>query len=373
MYPVHMACFLVEFFKINSELTEQEKKYPQLGEFFGLGWLSEDRKQERINFLATDEGREAQEKWDEIRSRLKLSTEQAYITDLFVSYFSTVISGSFESIHDFLKDVIYIGPLRKRPDPQTIQQNTTRTSWHDGMAAWQRLNSDRDEDAQSHSNEYVAEVNKYLGGQDYFNSGFHIKNKNVITFEMELAGELQTLLQQDGEVDIAALRQQIDHNSKFKKILKLHDLGRGVDVDLTAVGTGISQIVPIIAAMVFDDVEVVMIEQPELHIHPRMQVQFGEMLVDCLMSKRNHNQKQKLHLIETHSEALLLRLMRRMREPSNAGNRLKPEDLAVYYVDMVDGATRIIKRINIDDEGDFIDEWPDGFFEESFKENFGGR
>jgi len=370
VYPAHMACFMVEFDKIEFKLREHEKKYQKLNKLFGL---FRGQEQEKTEFLATEEGREAQKKWDEINSRQNLSTEQKYTNGLFVSYFSTVISGSFESIHDFLKDIIYIGPLRKRPDLQTIQQNATNTSWHDGMAAWQRLNSDQDEDAQSHSNEYVAEVNKYLGGQDYFNSGFHIKNKNVITFETELAGELQKLLQQDGEVDFAALRQQIDHNSKFKKILKLYDLGRGVDVDLTAVGTGISQIVPIIAAMVFDDVEVVMIEQPELHIHPRMQVQFGELMVDCLMSKRNHNQKQKLHLIETHSEALLLRLMRRIREPSMAGNRLESEDLAVYYVDMVDGATRIIKRIDIDVDGDFVDEWPGGFFEEAYVEKFGGR
>jgi hypothetical protein len=34
---------------------------------------------------------------------------------------------------------------------------------------------------------------------------------------------------------------------------------------------------------------------------------------------------------------------------------------------------RLSKRINLDADGDFIDEWPDGFFVESFNENFGGR
>jgi hypothetical protein len=30
-------------------------------------------------------------------------------------------------------------------------------------------------------------------------------------------------------------------------------------------------------------------------------------------------------------------------------------------------------ELRIDEEGDFIDEWPGGFFEESFHEKFGGR
>jgi len=97
--------------------------------------------------------------------------------------------------------------------------------------------------------------------------------------------------------------------------------------------------------------------------------------VHSLFAKGKNNERQKFHFIETHSEDLLLRLMRRIREPSAEGHQLKPTDLAIYYVDTVDDATRISERVQIDAEGDFIDEWPgvDGFFQESLNENFGGR
>jgi len=358
--------------KIRQEVSDLYNEYPYLNEplFFIPG---EDPTWNRhLDFINTNEGIEAIKKKKEIESRMEISANCSYINKLFVTYFSTVINGSFEVIRDFLKDVIYIGPLRKRPDSDTIQQKISDISWHDGMMAWQLLNNGRYGNYQFDMNQAVSEVNAYLGGANYFNSGYHIKPGQVLTIQVELAGELQKLLEQQGEVDLAELKRQLNQNSQFKRILKLHDLARGVDVDLTAVGTGISQIVPIITAMMIEDVNVVMVEQPELHIHPRMQVQLGELMVDSLLIKRNCNKRQKLHLIETHSETLLLRLMRRIREPSNAGHRLKPEDLAVYYLDVVDGSTRI-QRINIDEDGDFVDKWPGGFFEESFNENFGGR
>jgi predicted ATPase len=375
VYPVHMKCYLSEFKRIDEELEKLSKQYTYLRIGLARPLDEDEATQERIYF-ESDAGIDACKKRDAIMKPVaEMPLVHNYINTLLVTYFSTVISGSLEVISNFLNDPIYIGPLRKRPDSTTIQQNNMSNSWHDGMMAWQLLNGGCWGNYQCDSNQVVMEVNQYLGGTHYFNSGYHIKTGKVLTMEVEVAGEIQKLFEQDDNIDLAELRQQLNHHSQFKKILKLHDLGRGVDVDLTAVGTGISQIVPIIMAMILEDVNVVMVEQPELHIHPRMQVQLGELMVDSLMSKRNNNEKQKLHLIETHSEALLLRLMRRIREPSNGGYRLTPQDLAVYYVDSTNGSTRISERVEIDDEGDFIDEWPgvDGFFEESFNENFGGR
>lgn len=375
-YPRHMQGFMSARQQRQNELEEIIKSYPLLGELFlfGLDNVADEKKEkERSTFLSTTEGQEALKRKSEIEEKLKMPIEHERINDLFDTYFSSIIAKSFETIYDFVDGLVYIGPLRKKPNAVTIMENRTSSSWHDGMSAWQLLNGGISDDQKELAHQRLAEVNNYLGGVNYFNSGYRIQTQKKLSMEMELTGELQKLLEHHGEIDLAALKQQIHHNSQFKETLKLHDVNRGVDVDLTAVGTGISQIVPIITAMIFDDVNVVMVEQPELHIHPRMQVQFGELMVDSLASKQKNNDKQKLHFIETHSQALLLRLMRRVREPSNMGNLLKPEDLAVYYVDMVDGATQIVKRINLDADGDFIDEWPDGFFVESFNENFGGR
>jgi predicted ATPase len=82
----------------------------------------------------------------------------------------------------------------------------------------------------------------------------------------------------------------------------------------------------------------------------------------------------KTLLIETHSEHILLRLMRRIREmsqrelpPGIIG--LKAEDLAVIYVEG-DGEGVRFRPLAVDQDGEFLDRWPHGFFEERAEELF---
>jgi predicted ATPase len=79
-------------------------------------------------------------------------------------------------------------------------------------------------------------------------------------------------------------------------------------------------------------------------------------------------------LIETHSEHLLLRVMRRMRETSNGGlpnsvPRVKPEDVCVLFV-QPKGTSSAVRHLELDEEGQLLDAWPGGFFEEGYRERF---
>lgn len=370
VYGSPMRCYFSVITRIKDEVEEIEKEYPVLQKRLLIrdlfGNTEEQSSREREIFEQSETGSAVLARIAEIRKPLvDMPIVHRYINTLFTCYFDTVINGSFEAISDLLKDPVYIGPLRSVPDSTSIQQISNETSWHDGMFAWQFLNRGREE--------IIAEVNKYLSDKQYFNSGYKIKTGKVLSLEMEFMGEIAKLANQDNDIELEALRHQLEGHSQFKKILKLRDIRREVDVDLTDVGTGISQIVPIIVALLVENHHIVMVEQPELHIHPRLQVQLGELLVHSLFAKRNHSEQQQLHLLETHSEDLLLRLMRRIREPNAAGHKLTPEDLAIHYVDVVDGSTQIVNRIEIDKDGDFIDEWPGGFFEESYREKFAGR
>jgi predicted ATPase len=110
------------------------------------------------------------------------------------------------------------------------------------------------------------------------------------------------------------------------------------------------------------------IEQPELHIHPRLQAEIADLFVEAVRERRHR------FLIETHSEHFILRLQRRVRETSGGtaqGSReLRSDDIAVYYVKQENGGTRF-HRIDIDKNGEFIQPWPDDFFEIDFYERFG--
>ena len=110
------------------------------------------------------------------------------------------------------------------------------------------------------------------------------------------------------------------------------------------------------------------IEQPELHIHPKLQVGLGDLFIQESTSKSN------CFIIETHSEHLMLRIMKRIRQTS--GNELpphapslNPDQVAIYHIRSAEEGT-IFKEIVIDKDGDFLTRWPGGFFAERSEELF---
>jgi len=143
----------------------------------------------------------------------------------------------------------------------------------------------------------------------------------------------------------------------------LRDTRSDVEVSPADVGFGVSQVLPIVVELVAASERVICIEQPEIHLHPKLQTELGDLLIETTDPAGNANQV----IVETHSEHLLLRLQRRIREQS-----LAAEDVAVVYVDQDEHGTAFATRLRLDDGGHFIDPWPDGFFEESLSELLGG-
>lgn len=144
--------------------------------------------------------------------------------------------------------------------------------------------------------------------------------------------------------------------------LRLLDLKKACYVSLRDVGVGISQVLPVLAIAFDSDHQLVAIEQPEIHLHPALQAELADVFIEAALSER-----QNTFILETHSEHLILRLMRRIRE-----QKLSPDDVSVIFVEPQSQGSRFVE-LRMDEEGDFIDEWPGGFFEESFHEKFAGR
>jgi predicted ATPase len=77
-------------------------------------------------------------------------------------------------------------------------------------------------------------------------------------------------------------------------------------------------------------------------------------------------------LLETHSEHLVLRLLRRIRESADAVNEsssLKPNDISIVYLTSTFEGT-VTQRLKITSDGDFEQNWPNGFFNERDEELF---
>ncbi|MFY9226091.1 MAG: DUF3696 domain-containing protein [Blastocatellia bacterium] len=130
-----------------------------------------------------------------------------------------------------------------------------------------------------------------------------------------------------------------------------------VEVGLPDVGFGISQLLPFIVQSLSSKEKIISIEQPEVHIHPRLQADLGNLLAETIKPPRNNQ-----FIIETHSEHLVLRLQKLV-----SLKELSPNDVSILYVSRGANGSKV-QQLQLDEDGDFIDDWPGGFFPERLRE-----
>jgi predicted ATPase len=126
-------------------------------------------------------------------------------------------------------------------------------------------------------------------------------------------------------------------------------------VSIADVGFGVSQTLPVLVALLVAEPEqLVYIEQPEIHLHPRAQVALAEILADA--AKRGVRV-----VIETHSELLLLSIQSLVAE-----GKLSPDIVKLHwFVRQSDGSTKV-SSADLDETGAFGD-WPEDFDDVSMK------
>lgn len=134
--------------------------------------------------------------------------------------------------------------------------------------------------------------------------------------------------------------------------------GKGLRLALADVGVGYSQVLPLITQSVASRGNLLCIEQPELHLHPAMQSRLADLFIDSATSGSSVQ-----YIIETHSENLILRMMKRIRE-----GRLNPADVQVIYIDQDSTGRSSAIELPLDEHGDFVRPWPHGFFDERLHE-----
>jgi predicted ATPase len=132
-------------------------------------------------------------------------------------------------------------------------------------------------------------------------------------------------------------------------------------VNLADVGFGASQVFPIIVGGFYAPAKsTLLIEQPEIHLHPRAQAALADLLVAIAMER----ERGRALLVETHSEHLISRVQRRVAE-----GELPVGDVAIYYCDPTSEGTDV-REIRLNELGQFEPEGlPEGFFEEGYKES----
>jgi AAA15 family ATPase/GTPase len=147
--------------------------------------------------------------------------------------------------------------------------------------------------------------------------------------------------------------------------LQLKDQRTGVTVGPSDVGFGIGQMLPILVEGVVRKESTICVEQPEIHLHPRLQAHLANFMIETSRRNKDATRPANQWIVETHSESLILRIQKKIKE-----KELDPQDVSIIYVEATSKGSRILE-IPMDKDGDFMVDWPDGFFDERFKEVFG--
>lgn len=263
-----------------------------------------------------------------------------YIAREFTAFLSWLTIGPSLLLREQLRKLRYIGPLRRIPARGfDVSLTKSDAAWSDGMAAWESLLSG--------PQSLVDSCSEWMSSAAKLGTGYSLSRKQLQEFDLSTPAPRAV--------------------GRRRPRISLTDAA-GLAHQAQDIGVGISQVLPVVVAAQDASASVVCIEQPELHIHPSVQVGLGDLFIDGAVNKGLS------FLIETHSEHLILRLLRRIREAAESNDGLQPSKispglLAVYYLTRENAIVKV-NEIPVNSEGDFDKPWPQGFFDERGAELF---
>jgi predicted ATPase len=230
---------------------------------------------------------------------------------------------------EFCNRVFYLGPLRDYPKRQY--------PWSGAQPADMGRRGERVVDALLASRE--AGVLYSLG-----------KGRKRQSLEGRVAHWLKELRL----IDAFEVRPITPGGKLFQVWVRRHP--NAAEVLITDVGFGVSQILPVITLCYYAPKgSTLLLEQPEIHLHPAVQAGLADVLVDAVRTRGIQI------ILESHSEHLLRRLQRRI-----ADETLAADDAALYFCSTEQGESKITPLV-LDMFGT-IENWPEGFFGDEFAE-----
>ncbi len=234
----------------------------------------------------------------------------------------------------FIYRVHYLGPLRDEPKPiyplEALANITDVGFRGEYTAAILDLHKDR-------KIEYLPSA---------YVSSPHSREKKICTVHDAVVDWLRYL-------SIASDVRTSD-TGKFGHQLKVKSEGLQKYYDLTNVGVGVSQVLPIVVmSLIAESSSLLIFEQPELHLHPKVQARLADFFLSIALSG-------KQCILETHSEYLIERFRRRIAEAESDAliNVVK-----IYFTEKIAEVTKC-RQVTVSKYGAIAD-WPKDFFDQA--------
>lgn len=191
-------------------------------------------------------------------------------------------------------------------------------------------------------------------GGEYAVEALLASRKDGITVEARVATWLRDL----GLVDSLSIDELVPGSGHFRVLVKT--TAESAPVPITKVGFGISQVLPVLVLCSLamnkeNEISILILEQPELHLHPKAQMELADVLVEVA------NSGKVQIILESHSEHLLMRLQRRIAEKA-----IEKDDVALYFCTKP-GDEAHLKELELNNFG-YITNWPQDFFGDQLRE-----
>ncbi|MCL4821454.1 MAG: DUF3696 domain-containing protein [Vicinamibacteria bacterium] len=245
---------------------------------------------------------------DEVRGRYQ---NAAFLTDLELA------------LERCLKGAYYLGPLRASPERQY--------PWSGAQPADMGRAGERAVDA-------------LLASRDRKSTIFRGRGRRRATLE-EYVAEWLKKLGLIHEFRVEALAE----DSQLYRVL-VRRSPKADEVLITDVGFGVSQVLPVLVLCFYvPEGSTVILEQPEIHLHPSVQSGLADVFIDAWRTRRVQV------IVESHSEHLLRRLRRRVAEEGASADQV-----ALYFCEAEAGESKLT-RLAMDMFGN-IENWPADFF-----------
>ena len=273
--------------------------------------------------------------------RLSLPEEEKIAIEAMVKigYISNRASENLERLMDFIQSIRHVGPLRTKPERYYIGSGGRPTSV-------------------GRSGEHTQEL---IFRETQVGSEVLLQQINIWLKKLKMNCELEIVKLNVGD------------------LYQINVKENNLDVNIADVGFGLSQILPILTQSIYLHNKIkeesktesrvnifgsirrkhktlLIIEQPEVHLNPKIQAQLADFFITLIKS-------DFLFFIETHSEHIISRLQRRVLDKTITN----PKEVVIYYVNKTKENITNIEEISIKKNGNFSS-WPQDFFQDDFDE-----
>jgi predicted ATPase len=268
----------------------------------------------------------------------------------------------------FFNNIKYLGPLREDPKWEyTINSKKESLGFFDHSwfkshyedtlnIEYYRDQIEKDVGVKGENTPFVIYYmhTKFLKVENYYSPDFFEMSDYKTLKDEDIITTLKEWLEYIGiskEIEV----EEIEKDKRFKIVIVMN----GQKFNLPELGTGVSQILPILVMCLSAPVgSTLIIQEPEKNLHPKWQSRLADFFIAMSLSGRQC-------LIETHSEYLIYMIRYRISQSLLRNDESIQKAIKLLYAEKENGETKF-HEIKVNRHGE-ISAWPDGFFDERQK------